>query len=129
LHNKQSFNINQILGEAIAFKQNLILIRKLALSVNGKEEKRTETNNGLVTPNATPDVNNGRIDAEKARQAAVATAAETGNGQDLTETENHYSSNKSDSKLSDYKTDSDKDVVPVLLKNRIDNVTETNKIL
>jgi hypothetical protein len=99
LHSKQSSNINQILSEATAFKQNLILIQKIAvtatnisndLNVNSKGKKRTETTNGLVTPKATLDVNNSRVDAKKARQAAAVT------DQDLTKTENHYSSNKSD---------------------------------
>jgi hypothetical protein len=98
------------------------------LGVDGKEERGTETTNGLVTPKATSDVNNSRVDAEKARQAAVAATAETGNGQDSTGTENHYNSNKSDSELSDYKTNSDGDVVPVLFKDKIDGVTGTDVI-
>jgi hypothetical protein len=88
----------------------LILIQKIAvaatnisnnLGVDSKRKGGTETTNGLVTPKATLDVNNGRVDAEKARQAAAAAAAAAA-GQDSTETENHYSGDKSD-------TDSDKD--------------------
>jgi len=87
LHSEQSSNIDQILGEATALERNLILIRKMAaagtdmsnnLGVDGNKQGGTEVRNGLVTPQATPAVEDGRIDADKARQAAVAAAvAET----------------------------------------------------
>jgi hypothetical protein len=48
------------------------------LGVDGKGKRGTETNNGLVTLNATLEVNNGRINTKKARQAAVV-VVETGN--------------------------------------------------
>jgi hypothetical protein len=44
------------------------------LGVGGKGKRGTEINNGLVSPEATPDLEDGRIDAEKARQAAEAVA-------------------------------------------------------
>jgi hypothetical protein len=105
-----------MLGEAIAFKQNLILIWKIAavatninnnLNIDSKGKRGTETTNSLVTPKATSDVNNNQVNAEKARQAAAAAAAA---GQDLTETENHYNSNKSN-------TNSDEDAA----KDRAEN--------
>jgi hypothetical protein len=103
LYNKQSSNINQILGEAIAFKQNLILIQKIAvtatnisnnLGVDSKRKGGTETTNSLVTLKAILDVDNSQVNAEKARQAAAAAAAAA--GQDSTETKNYYNSDKSD---------------------------------
>jgi hypothetical protein len=122
LYSEQSSNINQILGEATALKWNLILIRKIAAA-------GTDISNSLVTPKVTPALKDGRIDADKARQAAVVVVAETlVNGQDSTETENH-SGNKSDSELSDYETDSDGDVVPILPEDKMDSVTETDAIL
>jgi hypothetical protein len=98
------------------------------LGVDSKGKRGTETTNGLVTLKATSDVNDGRVDAKKARQAAVAATAETENGQDSTGTENHYNSDESDSELSDYETDSDGDVVPVLPEDEIDGVTGTDAI-
>ena len=62
------------------------------LGVGGKGKGVTEINNGLFTPNATPEVDDGRIDAEKARQAAAAAAAET---------KSHHSGDESDSDFSD----------------------------
>jgi hypothetical protein len=98
------------------------------LGVDGKGKGGTEINNGLATPNATPAVDDGRIDADKARQTAVAAAAETSaNGQDSTETENH-GGDESDSELSDYEIDSDGDVVPILPEDAMDGVTETDAI-
>jgi hypothetical protein len=98
------------------------------LGVDGNKQGGTEVKNGLVTPQATPAVEDGRIDAEKARQAAVAAAAETSaNGQGSTETENH-GGNESDSELSDYETDSDGDVVAILPEDEMDGVTETDAI-
>ncbi len=98
------------------------------LGVGGNKQGGTEVKNGLVTPQSTPAVEDGRVDADKARQAAVAAAAETSaNGQDSTETANN-SGNESDSDLSDYETDSDGDVVPILPEDAMDSVTETNEI-
>jgi hypothetical protein len=137
LHSEQSSNIDQILGEATAFERNLILIRKMAapgtdmsndLGVDGKGKGGTEINNGLATPNATPAVDDGRIDADKARQTAVAAAAETSaNGQDSTETENH-GGDESDSELSDYEIDSNGDVVPILPEDAMNSIIETDAI-
>jgi hypothetical protein len=82
--NEQSSKINQILGEATVFEQNFILPRKMAaavtgmsndLGVDGKVKRGTEIRNGLASPEPTPGVEDGRIDADKARQAAEAAAS------------------------------------------------------
>jgi hypothetical protein len=74
------------------------------LGVDSKRKRGTETTNNLVTLKAILDVNNSQVDAEKARQAAAVI------GQDSTETENHYNSNK-------FNTNSDKNAA----KNRAGN--------
>jgi hypothetical protein len=95
------------------------------LGVGGNKQGGTEVKNGLVTPQATPAVENGRVDADKARQAAVAAAAAaetSANGQDSTETVDD-GGDESDSDLSDYETDSDGDVVPILPEDEMNDVT------
>jgi hypothetical protein len=97
------------------------------LGLGGNKQGGTEVKNGLVTPEATPAVEDGRVVADKARQAAEAAAETSANGQDLTETANN-SGDESDGDLSDYETDSDGDVVPILPEDEMDGVTETDEI-
>lgn len=99
------------------------------LGVDGNKQGGIEVKNGLVTLQATLAVKDGKIDAEKAKQAVIVVIAETlANGQGSTKIEN-YSSNKSNSKLSDYETNNNRDIVLILLKDKIDNITKTDAIL
>ena len=97
------------------------------LGVVGNKQGGTEVKNGLVTPQATPAVEDGRVDADKARQAAVAAAETSANGQDSTETANN-GGDESDSDLSDYETDSDGEVVPINPEEVMDGLIETDEI-
>ena len=76
-------------------------------------------------------IKDNRINTNKARQAVIVIIViiETLiNSQDLTEIVN-YNNNKSDSNLNNYKTNSNRDIIPILSKDIIDNIIETNIIL
>jgi hypothetical protein len=106
--NEQTSNIDKFFSEVTSFERNVILPRKMAavgedinnvLGGGGKGERETIIQNGRATPEATPDADAARTEADKARQAAAA------NGQTSTETENPHSGDE----LSDYETGDDSD--------------------
>jgi hypothetical protein len=94
------------------------------LGTNGKNQRETEVQNGLATPGATPAVDNARVEADKARQAAEA-AANTAS----TETKDPHSGDESNSELSDYETNSNGDIVPVLPEDRMEDIIGNDGIL
>lgn len=76
MNEPSSSKIDLILNETIAFERNFILPRKIAAAGTGisndpgvgdKGKGGTEINYGLITPDTTPDIEDGRIGAEKAR--------------------------------------------------------------
>ncbi|KAF8862741.1 hypothetical protein BDZ45DRAFT_739054 [Acephala macrosclerotiorum] len=96
------------------------------LGTNGENQRETDVQNGLATPGGTPAVDNARVEADKARQAAEGAANTSANGS--TETEDPHSGDGSDSDLSEYETDSDGDIVPVLPEDGMDDVTGNDGI-
>ncbi|KAF8856253.1 hypothetical protein BDZ45DRAFT_745565 [Acephala macrosclerotiorum] len=71
--------IDKLFSETTAFERQFALPRRKmgegTETGGGNGQRETQVNNGLTTPAATPEVDQGRIDAEKARAAAAAAAS------------------------------------------------------
>ena len=83
-------SIDSIFNETTPFERSPIYTKKMetigqtfndVLDKNNKNQRTTENQHGVVTPGATPAVDDGRVEAEKARRAAELAENAPANGQ------------------------------------------------